>query len=87
MRTESRCLVYTGNVKKGAANLRRKKVRPAPSQKSSFTRGNSPGNRRSRVRLTEDEADLIICLRRMGQKEYTLQEVMRRLGYEVARPV
>lgn len=42
---------------------------------------------RNTLRMTEDEADAIICIRRKNQEEYSLEEAMRRLGYEVERPV
>ena len=37
--------------------------------------------------VTEDDADVIISLRRLGRpgRTYTLDEVMHRLGYDVAR--
>lgn len=37
------------------------------------------------VRLTEDEADAIICLRRMNEKGYAFEEVAAELGYELDR--
>ncbi len=43
-------------------------------------------SRRQTLRLTEDEADTIILLRRWNQREYTLEEAMNLLGYAVERP-
>jgi len=41
--------------------------------------------RRKLVALTEDEADIIVCLRRMGQKTVSLEDVLRRMRHAVDR--
>lgn len=47
----------------------------------------SPKARSRAVRLTEDEADAVVGLRRMTQKECSLEEAASQLGYDVGRPV
>jgi hypothetical protein len=75
------------------ASPRRRNPAPATALRQGIPAGETNLTRRERALLpdpdwvTEDDADAIISMRRLRRpgRTYTLDEVMHRLGYDVAR--
>jgi hypothetical protein len=72
-------------MKKTARSANRKgKARLTP-RRSSRAQGMGVKRHGLAARLTEDEADLIVSVRRMSQRNISFEEVAAQLGYKLDR--